>query len=151
MKRTAVLVVYTLTIVGIPAQDKPKPLYERVGRYDCIARITDDYLKGVRADPQLSRFIGRSSDSLIRARQLLKDQLCALTGGPCAYIGRDMKTAHGGLGITSADWALNMKYMAAALDKSLVSARDKDEFLDLIDGFRNQIVEKDAESRVLTQ
>ncbi len=129
----------------LSGQDQPgTTLYERVGRYDGIARIADDYLKGVRADPQLARFIGRSTDSLVRARQLLKDQLCALTGGPCVYVGRDMKTAHGGLGITESDWALNMKCMAAALDKSHIAESDKHQMLALIETFRKQIVEKDG-------
>ena len=67
------------------AQDKSaKTLYERVGRYEGIAAIVDAYLKGMRADPQLARFIGRGTDSLAKAKQLLKDQLCAMTGGPCA-------------------------------------------------------------------
>jgi len=139
------LLVGLVAGVIVSGQDQTgTTLYERLGRYDGIARIADDYLKGVRADPQLSRFIGRSTDSLVRARQLLKDQWCALTGGPCVYVGRDMKTAHGGLGITESDWALNMKYMAAALDKSHVTGSDKDQMLALIDGFRKQIVEKDA-------
>jgi hemoglobin len=123
------------------AQEKTT-LYERVGRYDGIARIADEYLKGVRADPQMARFIGRGTDSLARARQLLKEQLCAMTGGPCAYIGRDMKTAHGGLGITEADWSLNMKYMSAAVEKAHVAGRDRDEFLALIEALKPQIVEK---------
>lgn len=125
------------------AQEKTT-LYERLGRYDGIARITDEYLKGVRSDPQLARFIGRGTDSLVRARQLLKDQLCAMTGGPCAYIGRDMKTAHGGLGITEADWSLNMKYMSAAVAKAHVADGDRDEFLALIEALKQQIVEKGA-------
>jgi len=44
------------------AQEKTT-LYERLGRYDGIARITDEYLRGVRSDPQLARFIGRGSYS----------------------------------------------------------------------------------------
>jgi hemoglobin len=139
------LLVGLIAGVIVSGQDQTSTtLYERLGRYDGIARIADDYLKGVRADPQLSRFIGRSTDSLVRARQLLKDQLCALTGGPCVYVGRDMKTAHGGLGITESDWAVNMKYMAAALDKSHIMGNDKDQMLALIETFRKQIVEKDA-------
>jgi len=125
------------------AQEKTT-LYERLGRYDGIARITDEYLRGVRSDPQLARFIGRGTDSLVRARQLLKEQLCAMTGGPCAYIGRDMKTAHGGLGITEADWSLNMKYMSAAVTKAHVADGDRDEFLALIEALKQQIVEKGA-------
>lgn len=123
------------------AQEKPT-LYQRVGRYDGIATIVDAYLKGVRADPQFARFSGRGTDSLARAKQLFKDQLCALTGGPCVYIGRDMKTAHGGLGITESDWAVSMKYMAAALDRSHVSGAEKEEFLALIDAMKPMFVEK---------
>jgi hemoglobin len=128
---------------GVTGQEKARSsLYERVGRYDGIAAIVDAYLKGVRTDPQFQRFSGRGTDSLVRAKQLLKDQLCAMTGGPCVYIGRDMKTAHGGLGITESDWAASMKYMAAALDRSHVSGSEKDEFLALIDSMKPMFVEK---------
>jgi hemoglobin len=145
MRSAALLLVLGFASGAVSAQDKPgTTLYERLGRYDGIARITDDYLKGVRSDPQLARFIGRGTDSLTRAKQLLKEQLCALTGGPCVYIGRDMKTAHGGLGITASDWSASMRYMAAALEKSHISGRERDEFLALIESFRPQIVEKDA-------
>ena len=98
----------------------------------------------VRADPQFARFSGRGADSLARARQLLKDQLCALTGGPCVYIGRDMRRAHGGLGITDAEWSVSMKYMEGALEKCQVSGTEKREFLAVIESLRQQIVEKDA-------
>ena len=124
-------------------QSKPTPsLYERLGRYDGIARIADEYLKGVRADPQFARFSGRGADSLARARQLLKDQFCALTGGPCLYIGRDMRKAHGGLGITDADWSVSMKHMEGALEKCQVSGDEKHEFLALVESLKQQIVDK---------
>jgi hemoglobin len=143
MKAATWFVALLLSIRGAGAQSGPgKTLYERLGRYDAIAAIVDTYLKGVRADPQFARFTGRGADSLKRARQLLQDQLCALTGGPCVYIGRDMKTAHGGLGITDADWSVSMKYMSAALDEAHVSAPDKVEFLGLIDSLRERIVER---------
>ena len=143
MKIRILLFVFGLAASG-PGQEKPRPtLYERVGRYDGIATIVDEYFKGVRADPQFARFGGRGADSLARARQLLKDQLCALTGGPCAYIGRDMKTAHGGLGITEADWGVNMKHMTEALEKAHIADSEKDEFLALIESLKPQIVEKE--------
>jgi len=124
------------------AQEKPVSLYDRLGRYDAISQIVDSYLKGIRSDPQFSRFSGRGADSLSRAKQLLKDQLCSLTGGPCTYIGRDMKTAHSGLGITSDEWAVNMKYMADALDKAKIGSKEKTEFLAIIDSLKPAIVER---------
>ena len=123
------------------AQEK-QSLYQRLGKYDVIAGIVDDFLTHVRSDPQFSRFSGRGQDSLKRARQLLVDQLCALSGGPCVYIGRDMKTAHAGLGITDADWEANMKHMTASIDKFKVPKKEKEELLAIVAGFRGNIVEK---------
>jgi hemoglobin len=134
-----------LICFAVGAQEKPvRSLYERVGRYDGISAIADEYIKGIRADPRLAHFSGgRSADSLRRAKQLLKDQLCSLTGGPCSYIGRDMKTAHSGLGISAEDWAANMKYMAAALDAEKIAGTDKVEFLAVVDSLKPAIVQKD--------
>ncbi len=137
------LVVVLLVCFSSAGQEKPaSSLYERVGRYDGISAIADEYLKGIRADPQFARFSGRGADSLRRAKQLLKDQLCALSGGPCTYIGRDMKTAHSGLDINADEWAANMRYMAAALDKAKVSGSDKAEFLAIVDSLKPEIAEK---------
>jgi hemoglobin len=145
MKSALLLTVVALAGGVAWGQEKPSPsLYQRLGRYDGIARIADEYLKGVRADPQFARFSGRGTDSLVRARQLLKDQLCALTGGPCTYIGREMEAAHGGLRITDADWSASMKHMAAAVDKCQIGGTTKDEFLALIEALRQHIVEKGA-------
>jgi hemoglobin len=54
-----------------------------------------------------------------------------------------MKTAHGGLGITEVDWAVNMKHMTEALEKAHISGSEKDEFLALIESLKLQIVEKE--------
>ena len=73
---------------------------------------------------------------------MVVDQLCAATGGPCLYLGRDMKTAHKGLGITGADWDLSVKYLIATLDKFKVPAKEKDEVLAAIGAMKADIVEK---------
>ena len=131
-----------MTLVTVVLLFAGPALYERIGRYDAIASITDEYLKGIRADPAMSRFAGRGADSLRRAGQLLKDQLCAMTGGPCVYIGRDMRIAHGGLAITDAEWTASMKHMEAALDKARIKGKEKTEFLALVESMRGEIVEK---------
>ena len=77
-----------------------------------------------------------------RIRQLVVDQLCAATGGPCVYLGRDMKSSHAGLGITSRDWELAVNHLVATLEKFRVPAKEKNEVLTAISGLRPQIVEK---------
>jgi hemoglobin len=117
-------------------------LYKRLGGYDVIAAVIDDMFTAMRADPAFARFgAGRSIDSHHRARQLLVDQMCQLSGGPCVYIGRDMKTSHTGLGITAAEWAGNMKHAEAALLDNDVPAAERAEFLGLFEHYRDEIVE----------
>jgi hemoglobin len=136
------LVLLVFVSLQANAQAEQASLYERIGRYDAISQVVDEYLKGVRSDPQFARFSGRGSDSLLKAKQLLKDQLCSLTGGPCVYIGRDMKTAHSGLGINAQEWESNMRYMSAALDKAKISGKEKKEFLAIIESLKPAIAEK---------
>lgn len=119
-------------------------LYQRMGGYDVIAAVIDELFAILHADPAFARFFGgRSEDSVVRSRQLLVEQMCALSGGPCHYIGRDMKTSHKGLAITTSEWETNMKASDAALAKNGVGDAERAEFLALFERYRNDIVEAD--------
>jgi hemoglobin len=118
-------------------------LYKRLGGYDALAAVTDDFLGRLATDSQFSRFfVGHSADSIKRIRQLIVDELCAATGGPCVYTGRDMKTAHAGLGITDKDWEASVNLLIATLDKFSVPAKEKDEVVGAIGGLKKDIVDK---------
>jgi hemoglobin len=124
------------------AQAAPS-LYKKLGGYDAIAAVADDFIGRLAADKQLSRFlVGLSADSEKRLRQNVVDQLCQATGGSCLYIGRPMKTAHAGLGITESDWQLTVKHLIASLEKSKVPEKEKNEFLALASSLKPDIVEK---------
>jgi hemoglobin len=113
-----------------------------MGGYDVIAAVIDDLFAILHDDTAFARFFGgRSNDSVIRSRQLLVDQMCALSGGPCQYIGRDMKTSHRGLGITDVEWESNMNASDAALAKNGVGDAERAEFLALFERYRADIVE----------
>jgi hemoglobin len=117
-------------------------LYRRLGGYDAIASIVDDMFSLLQADPRFARFaMGRSMDSHKRARQLIVDQLCALSGGPCFYIGRDMKTSHTGLKITDSEWNANLELTRQALEKNGISGQNQAEFLSMFERFKADIVE----------
>jgi hemoglobin len=128
---------------GMPAHPKGKTLYQRLGGYDVIAGVVDNFIGQLKTDPAFMRFGGgRSLSSLVATRQLIVDQLCNLTGGPCIYIGRDMKTAHHGLEITQEEWDSSMKKWKVALDKFKVGDPEQKDFLAIISGLRKDIVEK---------
>jgi len=122
------------------AQQQPS-LYHRLGGYDALAAVTDDFIGRLAADPQLKRFfIGLSTDSQKKLRQHVVDFLCIATGGPCVYTGRDLKTAHTGLGITEDDWSIAVKHLVATLDKFKVPEKEKNEVLAAISGLKGDIV-----------
>lgn len=139
---TSALVVIA-ALVGGSTFAQEATLYKRLGGYDALAAVTDDFLGRLAGDPKLGKFFdGHSKDSLGRVRQLVVDQLCAATGGPCIYLGRDMKTVHTGLGITGAEWELAVVHLKATLDKFKVPQREREEVLDAISGMEGDIVEK---------
>lgn len=125
-------------------QKKPeKSLYERLGGYNAIAAVVDDFMARQVADPQLARFfVGHSTDSKRRIRQLIVDQLCEATGGPCIYTGRDTKTTHAGLGLTESDWQVGVKLLTATLDKFKVPQKEKEDVFAAVSSLKKDIVEK---------
>jgi hemoglobin len=137
----SILVLFAVSLIA--AEPQQASLYKRLGGYDAIAAVTDDFIGRLATDKQLSRFfVGHSEDSLKRIRQLIVDQLCAATGGPCVYVGRDMKTAHKGMGITEADWSATVNDLIATLDKFKVPAKEKEELLGAVSTFKKDIVEQ---------
>ena len=138
----SVLLVLAVSLAASAQNTPQRSLYQRLGGYDAIASITDAFLARMRADPRFSRFAGgRSLDSRTRARQLSVDLLCELSGGPCTYIGRSMKAAHSGLGVTAADWDAFIGHVAASLDQLKIPGPEKQEFLALFSKMKVDIVE----------
>ena len=141
-KLVAALLLASAVAIPVMGQQAPT-LSKRLGGYDAIAAVSDDFLARLAADAQFARcFGGHSTDSMQRLRQNVVDQLCAATDGPCVYTGRDMKTSHAGLGITGKDWDVSVKALVATLDKFNVPPKAKDAVLAAISGLRKDIVEK---------
>jgi hemoglobin len=142
-----VVMVVVLSVVGVPAPpiraQSSDSLYKRLGGYDALAAVTDDFIGRLIADPSLRRFFDPfSTDSKARIRQLVVDQLCMATGGPCVYTGRPTKTAHAGSGISEKDWDASIVHLTATLDKFNVPAKEKGEVLALVATLKPDIVDK---------
>jgi hemoglobin len=123
---TFATIVLALSLVTATAEEKS--LYQRLGGYDSIAAVSDEFIGRLASDEQEKRFfVGFSTDSKLRIRQLLVDLVCKATGGPCVYTGRDMKTAHAGSGITKADWNHSLKIFGEVLNKFQVPQKEQQE------------------------
>src|SRR5690348_16249757 len=150
-----IILTAVLTVMLVPsgrglAQEKkmetrpaPDSLYSRMGGYDVIAEIVSDFLVQLGQDKTFERFGGgRSHNSLVRAKQLVIEQICNLAGGPCDYIGRDTKTAHAGLAITDAEWDAAIKHFETSLDKFKIKNREKEDFIAMHQKLKGDVVDK---------
>lgn len=117
-----------------------QPLYERLGGKDAITAVVDDFVARVAGDARINGFFAHAN--IPRLKQMLVDQICQASGGPCTYTGRDMKSAHVGMGISTADFDALLGDLAASLDKFKVREREKSELLGALAPLKKEIVEK---------
>lgn len=113
-------------------------LYTRLGGSPAITAVVDDFVANVAAD---SRINGRFANANVpRLKVLLVEQVCQATGGPCTYTGRDMRSAHAGMGITDGEFNALVEDLVKSLDKFHVAEEDKNELLALLGGLKSQVV-----------
>jgi hemoglobin len=122
---------------------KSETLYARIGGYDVLAAVVDEFLQTLATDPQMERFgSAMNLERRKRNRQLTLDYLAAVAGGPTLYLGQDMKQAHAGLAINANEWKIAMDHIERALAKFKVPERESKELLALVDGLKGEIVER---------
>ena len=115
-----------------------KSLYDRLGGRPAINAVVDDFVGNVAADTRINGFFARTD--VPRLKRLLSEQICAGSGGPCTYTGRDMKTAHTGMNISDAHFGALVEDLLKSLDKFNVPAREKNELLAVLGPMKPAIV-----------
>lgn len=117
-----------------------KSLYDRLGGKTAITAVVDDFVARVAAD---NRINGKFANANIaRLKSMLIDQICQASGGPCTYSGRDMKSTHAGMGVSSSDFDALVGDLVATLNRFKVPEREKNELLGALGPMKGDIVEK---------
>jgi hemoglobin len=125
---------------GAPAKSE-RSLYQRLGGREGIARVVNDFVVTLVADSRVNaRFKDLKPADVERLKSNAADQVCQATGGPCAYLGKDMKTAHKGMKITEPEWSATVEDLVKALDKNRVPEKEKQELLGLLAPMKGDIV-----------
>jgi hemoglobin len=105
-----------------------------------IDRIIDDFVIRITSDPRIAeRF---KTANLVRLRLELKQQVCYLTGGPCAYTGKDMKTAHAGMDLHNLDFNALAEDLQLSMDKERVNFPAQNRLLAKLAPMQHAIVTK---------
>ena len=133
-----------MTVAQTDAEKKPQGLYQRLGGLAAISVVVDDFIDVMVPDPFLNQ-----NPAIAEARKrvpapYLKFQVtamvCQATGGPCQYVGRDMKSSHAHLNITEPEWDRMVVIFKEVLAKHQVSGSEQQELLEIIDSTKADIV-----------
>ena len=123
-----------------PMQQANATLYDRLGGKPAITAVVDDFVGNVAADSRINGFFARTD--IPRLKRLLVEQICAGSGGPCTYTGRDMRSAHAGMGVSDAHFNALVEDLVKSLDKFKVPAREKNELLGVLGPMKADIVQR---------
>jgi hemoglobin len=137
-----IVVVATLNLAACASMGDPPPtLYKRLGGREGIALVVGDFVTNMAGDSRVNaRFKDMKGPDIEKLKSNLADQICDATGGPCSYLGRDMKTTHKGMKITEAEWNATVENLVKALDKNNVGAQTKSELLGALAPMKADIV-----------
>jgi len=122
-----------------------KTLFERLGGRPGISKIVEDTVENHMNNLEVSaRFLPFKDrpEQLAIIKQHTIDFFSAGSGGPAAYKGKDMVTAHRGMNISPAEYMHVMDDIFAALDKSGIDEDSKKDVLSVLWSLKGMIISK---------
>jgi hemoglobin len=124
-----------------------RSLYDRLGGAYTIATVVDDFIERLLMNDTLN-----ANPAIPEARQRVPKAglkfhvttlVCQATGGPCKYVGRDMKTTHAPLNIRDKEWDAMVVDFRKTLDKFKVPAAEQGELITIVGSTKPDIVVSD--------
>jgi hemoglobin len=123
-----------------PAEPK-ESLYARLGGYDAIYQFAAAALRKTMADPVIGHIWNHMSESTFLKEHInFVDFLCAHWGGNTLYRGRDMVTAHRGMGLTEEHWQAMLHCLEQCYDDYGLPRELRDEINVFFEKFKPSIV-----------
>lgn len=123
---------------GVEAHAEKATLYASMGGDAVLRAAVDRFAEIVEADDRIN-FTFAETD-IPKFKELLFEQLCEISGGPCHYTGRDMHTAHAKLKINNAEFNALAEDLYIALNKVGVAYRLQNKLMALLAPMQRQIV-----------
>lgn len=92
--------------------------YDLIGGGRAVAAVVDRFYELVLADPELAGYFTNTDMTRLKRHQVLL--ISQVLGGPADYTGRELREAHAGLKISSADFGRVVAYLVTALHEAAV-------------------------------
>jgi hemoglobin len=113
-----------------------------LGGTDAITAVVKDFRDRCGGDSRINSKFARTD--MPRLTSMLIDQVSEATGGPAKYTGRDMKTAHAEMGVTTGEFNALVENLVATLNKFGVGKAEQDELLGILGPLKSDIVEVES-------
>jgi hemoglobin len=109
-----------------------------LGGRDAIVAVVNSFVDRIGGDETLNQRFANTE--LPRFKQLLVEQICEASGGPCKYTGRDMKTTHKGMNIREEEWNATVAHLVATLNEFKVGEPEQRELISAIAPMKGDVV-----------
>jgi hemoglobin len=126
------------------AQTAAPTLYDRLGGAYAIASIVDDFIERLLVNDTLNAnpAIKQARDRVPKAglKFHVTTLVCQVTGGPCKYVGRSMKTSHAHLNISEKEWDAMVADFKVTLNKFAVPPAEQQQLIAIVASTKPDIV-----------
>ena len=122
----------TSPVMAQPAGAAPasSSLYQDIGGLPVLQKVVDDLLELALEDPRIKHTFKETN--MKRLAEMLVEQFCELSGGPCRYSGDPMKEVHQGLELNNAHFNALVEDLQMAMTRSGISSRTQNRLLALL-------------------
>jgi hemoglobin len=115
-------------------------LFEDFGGKPGLVAIMDDFMINLLADSRTRPFFENTDQARIKA--MLVEQFCEILNGGCTYGGRDMVTAHQGMGVKESDFFALVEALQKSMSKHKVPFSSQNRLLAALAPQHRDIVTK---------
>ena len=141
MKKILILIAIAASAISVPAYAQTMAndqLYKSFGEKAGITVLMNDFLKRLVEDPRTRdhfQIMGAG-----RIKEQLIEQLCELSGGPCVYTGRDMKSSHAALNIKKSDFHALVEVLQSSMTAQGIPFSSQNQMLALLAPMNRDII-----------
>lgn len=144
-----VLVLIAMAFVGYASLKNVTPkteetnLYSRLGGENGISKIVDEVVVAHSQNSIISARFAPYSDKPEKVALIKKHMVQLLSsggGGPHTYEGKDMKTTHSGMNISSAEFVAALDDIMSVLQKNQIDQNSQNEVLAMLWSVKSQII-----------
>ena len=142
---TTVCVLFALT-----ASAQPKSLCDRLGGPSAVSAVVSSFAGKALKDDRINKKFAKSDANRIVVHLTQFVELGTKCSG-AKYEGRSMKATHEHMGVTDGEFNALVDDLVKTLDEFKVPAAEKTELLNILGGYKKEIVEKAGDTKTGTE